>query len=146
MLMRWLVVLLMLTGVACAQSQQPSPSAGEPGKPPQSQASSDQKATAPDTRGTQENPIVVRSIKSKDETADDATEHQQKTTTERWNIIIGSAAVGGAFLQALIFIVMIRTSHRQLRAYVFAEVDERDRPQFDFNVGARFALRGRNRG
>lgn len=49
-------------------------------------------------------------------------------------------------LQALIFIVMIRTSHRQLRAYIFAEVDMGDQPQLNFDAGARFALRGRNRG
>jgi hypothetical protein len=128
MLMRWFFVFLLTTGVALAQSQQPSPRSGESSQPPQAQSDGNQRQAPADTRGTEENPFVVRRVTSKEEAATDATDHQQKATTERWNIIIGCAAVSGAFLQAFIFFVMLSTSRRQLRAYVFVETKEDDQP------------------
>jgi hypothetical protein len=134
--MRWLLSLLLLTGVAFAQSQQPSPSSGEQGNPPQSQTAPDQKQAAPDTRGTEQNPII-RSVKSKEEAAQDAADHKEKSATDWWMIIFSGAVAVGAFLQVAIFIVMIRTSRRQLRAYLF--VDCKDMHQL--NAVAKFALK-----
>jgi hypothetical protein len=110
--MRWVLALLILTGTAFAESSGPSSSDVKPRSQLQSESTGGQRTGAAETPSPQQN----------------STERDQKTNTERWSIIIGAGAVGGAFLQALIFIVMISTSRRQLRAYVFVETKDDDIP------------------
>jgi hypothetical protein len=129
--MRWFLALLLLTGGACAQSQQPSPSAGETSKPPQSQSPTDQGKPTTDTRGTETNPLIVRSVRSKDEADADAADHLDKSTTDWWMKIFAGAAAFGVFIQAAIFWRMIGVTQRQLRGYISLEMDAEMRPVFN---------------
>jgi hypothetical protein len=113
-----LALLLAMLGDSWGRSHRPSPRTGQPSSPPQTQAPSDQQKAAPDTRGTEQSPLIVRSVRSKEDAATDAADHQAQATANRWALIFSAGAVVGAFIQAFIFIVMIRTSRRQLRAYV----------------------------
>jgi hypothetical protein len=145
MLIRWFLALVLLGGFAFAQSQQPIPSAGEPGKRPQTQTGSNQPQAPTETRGTEKEPLVVRNIRSKEESAADTADHLQKAATDRWTLILSAAAVAGALIQALIFVVMLRTSRQQLRAYLFVEFSPRQ-PFFDPLQGVQIPLRIVNRG
>lgn len=119
MLMHWLVALLLLTGAAFAQSQQPSPSGGQQSSPPQSQPQSS-KQNADDERGTPNPPLVVQTIKSQEEAAKDEQDRQEKTFNDRVTIFLSGAVAIGTILQFCALIVIIRTTRSQLRAYVFA--------------------------
>lgn len=141
-----LAILFPLIGASWGQTQQLSPSGGNASGSQQTQATANQQQPPTDTRGTEQNPVIIRSIRSKQETAADAADRDARASTDRWMLIAAIATVVGVFVQALIFIVILRTSRQQLRAYIFAEVDEKDRPFFDFNSGIRITLRGRNRG
>jgi hypothetical protein len=158
-----MAMLLALMGVSWGQRQptqpqqlqqppqpfysrpRPSPQPPPPPQPPP-QAQAVQQPIPADTRGTEESPLIVRSIHSREEVDADAAQRSWEASSDRWNKIFSAAAVGATVLQALIFIVIIRTSRNQSKAYVFVEVQEDDRPYVDFNIGARITLRGRNRG
>jgi len=89
-----LAILIAVTGDSLAQS---SPSNPNSGIQPQSQA-------APDTRGTEENPIVVRSVHTQREAAEDVAYREQQSASEWWNKIFAGGAFVAAFFQAVIFI------------------------------------------
>jgi hypothetical protein len=80
MLRTALLVLLaaLLAGGAMGQTQPPSPRPGQAGKPPQTIADPIQQHPAADERGTEQNPVIVRSIKSKEEAAQDDRIVKQK--------------------------------------------------------------------
>jgi hypothetical protein len=123
MLRTALLVLLaaLLAGGAMGQTQPPSPRAGQAGKPPQTIADPIQQHPAADERGTEQNPVIVRSIKSKEDAAQDAQDRQAKTSADWWMLVFSGAVAVGAFLQVGTFIVMISTSRRQLSAYVLPD-------------------------
>jgi hypothetical protein len=118
-----LLVMLFASG-AMGQSQPPSPRPGQADKPPQTQPQPSQQHPDAGERGTEQAPVVVRSIKSKEDAAQDAKDRQEKASADRWMLIFSGAVAIGAFLQVGTFIVMIRTSRRQLRAYVFVTHSE----------------------
>jgi hypothetical protein len=72
--------------VAYSQSQQPSPSAGEPTGPQQSKRQSPQQEPAADQRGTDQSPIVVKVIptfKTDEESAQEAKDRKERTANDR---------------------------------------------------------------
>jgi hypothetical protein len=71
-----------------------------------------------DERGTEKSPLVVRTLRSDEEVAKDIQDRQNKAFTDRAIMLVGGAVALLALLQLSIFIVMIQTSRRQLRAYV----------------------------
>src|SRR5262249_45817468 len=113
-----LALALVLIGDSWGQSQRPSPRARQQSGPPQAQAQSSQQPPA-DNRGTEAAPLVVRTIKSKEETAKDEQDRKDKAFNDYITIFLSAAVAIIGFLQFLTFVAMIRTSRRQLRAYVY---------------------------
>jgi len=102
------------------QSKEPSPSRGDAGKPQQEQEQPQptQQESHVELRGTEQAPIIIRSIKSKEETARDAKDRDNKASAEWWNEVFSAAVAIGTLLQFSALVVIIRTTRRQLRAYI----------------------------
>jgi hypothetical protein len=77
-----LALLLAMIGDSPGQSQEPSPSSANSGNPPQEQSSPNQQKSAIDLRGTAQFPLIIRSIKSKEEAAQDTRHRQDKASTD----------------------------------------------------------------
>jgi hypothetical protein len=112
-----LAVLLAMSGDS--RSQEPPPSGGEPSSPQQSQTSPSQQTSEPDHRGTEQAPLIVRSLKSQEEASQDAKDRQDKAANDRINLSFTALVAVATFLQLCALGVIIRTTRRQLRAYVF---------------------------
>jgi hypothetical protein len=121
MQMRWIFALLLMGGIAVAQSQQPSPNQGTDTRKEQ---------TKPDNQGTQEFPFVIRIIPTQQtqEAAKTDSREGPKKGLNGWTLsdkIAGIASVA-AFLQFLALLatvwIMVRNGRRQLRAYVTYEI------------------------
>ncbi len=108
------------SGLALWLLQHPSPSAREASNPPQTQTDSGGEGATNEPRGTERAPFIVRSMKSKEEAAQDAEDREDKASTERWNKVFSGAVAIGTLLQFSALIVIILTTRRQLRAYVLA--------------------------
>jgi hypothetical protein len=112
-----LALVLALLGDSWGRSHRPLPSHRQQNSAPQAQTQTNQQQT-PDNRGTEQSPLIVRTIKSKEEAAEAEQDRKDKTWNDNFTMgLTGLLAVVGA-LQLGTFIVMIRTSRRQLRAYV----------------------------
>lgn len=83
--MRWLVALLLLTGVAFAQSQQPSPTIRNE-QQSQTEPQQTKQPGSPDQRGTEALPLAVKiipSTKSEADTAKEEAERREKSGLNR---------------------------------------------------------------
>jgi hypothetical protein len=81
------VLCFLMVGLSYAQSQEPSPGRGAKGKPIQQNATASEKPTSQDQRGTEQMPLVIKSIppeKTPDQAKEDRNERDTKSTTERW--------------------------------------------------------------
>jgi hypothetical protein len=97
--MRWFLALLLLTGIAIAQSQQPDPPISE-----KNQTRSEQQKATPDQRGTEQKAFVVQPLtteKSADETAREA---KVKENSEWWTWFLGVLTIAALFGQLIVFI------------------------------------------
>ena len=106
--MRWFVALLLLTGIAVAQSQQPSPGTRviERG-PQQPQTQTTQQPTTPDLRGTDKMPLIVKPLqatKTPEESAQDAKDRDEKAALERHTLYLGVLTLVVLALQLFAFI------------------------------------------
>lgn len=115
-----ILALLLLLAIVGELSQRPSPSAGEYNRPPPSQAQANQQQST-DGRGTEQSPFVIRTIKSKEETAEDRADRQAKTFDDHVTWFLSAAVAVGTLLQFGALIVIILTTRNQLRAYVMIE-------------------------
>jgi hypothetical protein len=121
--MRAIAILVAIAAIygALWSLQHPSPSPSQTSSPPQTQPQSGQESTTNEPHGTERAPFIVRSIKSKEDAAQDARDREDKASTDRWMLVFSGAVAIGAFLQVATFVVMISTSRRQLRAYVLPD-------------------------
>src|ERR1035437_7045722 len=126
MLMRWLVALLLLSGIAFAQSQQPSPSVGEVRQPDQSQTNTAQQPSATDQRGTEKMPLIVKTFpapKTEEETARETKEREDKAALDRklvdfnGDLVIASAVLAIiGFFQLIVFGLQARRLRQTVKA------------------------------
>ena len=80
-----LALLLALVGDSWARSHRPSPRSGQQSDPPQTQSAQSQNSTAPDQRGTEQSPLIVKiapSQESSEKAAADAKREDQKTAND----------------------------------------------------------------
>jgi hypothetical protein len=98
------VSVFLILSNADAKSKRPSPRPGEDRQPQQSQAQAPQQPPAADHRGTEESPLIVRSVKSKDDTAQDAEDRKDKTANDRETIAINRNLVVIGLLQLVVFV------------------------------------------
>src|SRR5208337_1124166 len=85
-----------------ARSQYPSPSEGEPRQPQQTQNRGTQQPSAPDQRGTENSPIIVKvqpTPKTQAETDQEANDRLNKAAYDRNTLILSLLLVIVAFLQ-----------------------------------------------
>ena len=103
------------------QSQIPSQGSRDTDKPQQPQSKSDQQATA-DKLGTEQSPFIVRGIKGKEEAAKDEHDRDDKAFNDNITIFLSAAVAIGTLLQATALLAIIRTTRRQVRAYIGVSV------------------------
>jgi len=94
--------------------QPPSPRDFGTSRPPHSEAQSDQETATDQPRGTERIPLIVRTVKSKEEAAQDTRDREDKASTDWWMKIFSAAVAIAAVLQFGTFVLMIRTSRTQL--------------------------------
>jgi hypothetical protein len=116
-----LAILLALCMDSFGQSQIPFQGSGDTDKPQQTQSKSDQQATA-NKFGTEQLPFIVRSIKGKVEAAKDERDRKDKAFNDNITIFLSAAVTIGTLLQATALLTIIRTTRRQLRAYIGVSV------------------------
>jgi hypothetical protein len=124
-----LAFCLALLGDSWGQSQQPPPSKEKLNQPQQTEPHATQQLPAIDQRGTEQAPLIVKALPSpqaNEKAAEAATKQPEKPTSD-WSVndVIASFAAFFALIQAVALsvtiIVLVRTSQRQLRAYVLVE-------------------------
>jgi hypothetical protein len=98
------IVALAVAGDVCAQSKRPSPRRGEGRQPQQSQTQTPQQPPAANQRGTEESPLIVRSVKSSDDAAQDTEDRKDKAANDRETIAINRNLVVIGFLQLAVFV------------------------------------------
>ncbi|HKF71348.1 MAG TPA: hypothetical protein VKB68_06340 [Stellaceae bacterium] len=104
------VLVMALGGTVNAQQRQlpplPQPRATAPPAQPQTPAQSTQQQAAPDQRGTENSPVVVKVLptpKTQEEAAQDQEERENKSSADRWMVrLTGLIALIGA-IQAVVF-------------------------------------------
>jgi len=108
-----------------AQSQRPTPSSGILSSNEKPQATEDKQHPKNDQRGTEQSPLIIKvapSPNAQDEAAQAKKEKKDQAATNRRIEITTYAIAGGTILQAIALaitiMVMIRTTRRQLRAYI----------------------------
>lgn len=126
----WLALLAILLGVAAAQSQQPPASAGGGRQSQQQQTQPLQHPTAPDQRGTEQMPLVVKPLptpKTEEEAVQDARERDQKAALDRslvkftyYLVIIGGFQLAVFIGQLIVFGLQAR----RLRQTVETSADQ----------------------
>jgi len=99
-----ILLVLVVGGVAYAQSQPPTPTPTprESSRPPQSKPKSTQHKAAADQRGTEQSPIVVKILptpKTKEESDQEAKDHQEKSSADWWLVRFNGLLVLVVFLQ-----------------------------------------------
>jgi hypothetical protein len=108
--MRLLVVSVLLF----AWLQNPVPSTRKNRKPPQQQSASSEHPTNSDQRGTEQSPIVVKTVqsaKSQAEIEHEAEDREQRVSNDRWNRILTVSLVFIALGQLSVYLwqaVMLR--------------------------------------
>jgi hypothetical protein len=116
-----LAILLALPADSWGQFQ--TPAAQQPTvsrhriNPPPPPAQTSQPQTT-DERGTEKSPLVVTTLKSDEEIAKDNQDRRDRAFNIYAMVSVGAAIAILALLQLTTFVVMIRTSRSQLRAYV----------------------------
>jgi hypothetical protein len=86
--------------------QNPAPTPGKVGKPKEQKTTSSEQSPAPDKRGTEQSPLVVKAVptaKSPEEAAQDADDRNQKSANDRHVIWLTGALVFIGFLQFLVY-------------------------------------------
>ena len=90
----------------CFLLQDPSGSAPKTSRPEQKQVGTGQRYTPHDERGTENSPIVVKvlpSLKTAEETAQEAAERQEKTSSDWWLDFFTGVLATMAIIQAFVF-------------------------------------------
>jgi hypothetical protein len=96
------LLLLIVSEVVQAQSQPPSPRPPNSSQPPQSKSKGSKQQTANDLRGTEQSPLVIKVLptpKTKEESAQDRNDHNEKAATDWWLVRFNGALVVVVFLQ-----------------------------------------------
>lgn len=100
-----LLLMAVLTG---ALSQEPSPSAGESGQPPQAKAKDSEHKAGADQRGTEQSPSVVKippSQQTEPKTTEYPAHHHDKSPTDWWLVLFtGVSAIATAGLVVVVFL------------------------------------------
>jgi hypothetical protein len=94
----------------------------EPDNAAPSRAEKSVPPTPVDSRGTEQSPLAVQIIPTSKTAADfaqDAASRQEKASSDLWLMLLTAAVAGTALLQLIALIVLIGTTRRQQRAYVF---------------------------
>lgn len=129
-MMKMFVVIAVSITLFCvypvdAQSQGPPPSAGILSSNEKPQTPEKKEYSENDQRGTEQSPFVIKvapSPNAKEEAAEAKKDKKEQTAANRRIEITTYAIAGGTILQAIALIitirVMIRTTRRQLRAYI----------------------------
>lgn len=110
--MRWSLALLLLTGIAFAQSQQPSPSIRETGQPNQSKTQAAQQPTTDHDRGTRNSPLVIEMTNppNGDAIAAEIKKNSEDQSAQDWrSIVFNSLLVAVGVLQsaALVYTALV---------------------------------------
>jgi len=85
-----------------AQSQIPTPSGGEQRKPIQKKSTANQQQSASDQRGTEQSPLIVKTVnppKTEAETNQDRQERAKKASHDGWFLVFTGLLVAVALLQ-----------------------------------------------
>jgi hypothetical protein len=135
-----------------AQSQNPSPRDRELVGKDQPPPKNDAQKTPDDQRGTDKSPFIVKiqnPTKTQREAEQEPEYQYRKAADERIihltkiGIIVGALQTVALFIT---FFVIAFVGVRQLRAYVFTELDESDHPTFKPGSEVIIPIRARNRG
>src|SRR5260370_4847455 len=99
--------------VVCAFSQKPVPSGGKASERQQKESKSTQRPASTDQRGTEQAPLVVKTIpsqKTQEEAAQDAEDRKDKAANDRnlvkftlYLVIVTGILAGIGFLQLIVF-------------------------------------------
>jgi len=140
--MRALWAIALLAICFAAQSQEPSPSPAKPSQPRQHQTGSGQQQAPRNQSVTIKAPVEIKLLntgKTSEEAKQEAEERKEKSSSDRWMVILTGVLGFLAFLQLLAFIVQAiylgktvagaeaaaedarDTSRRELRPYVGPE-------------------------
>lgn len=122
------IITLLFAIVPNAQSKQPTPSKGILGSNNKTQAADKQQNAKADQRGSEKWPLFIKiapSPNAQEEAAQAKKDKEEKTAANRrseiitWIIAIFTSVQAIALI--LTVIIMIRTTRRQLRAYMFVD-------------------------
>lgn len=124
-----LIIITLLYVISVnAQLQGPTPSTGILSSDKKPQTSENKKHSENDQRGTEQFPFIIKvtpSPNAKEEAAQAKKDNNEEMTRNRRVEIISYVVAGATAVQAfaliITIIVMIRTTRRQLRAYVFID-------------------------
>ncbi len=101
-----IILLAACVPFIAAWSQNPIPRPSKVGKPQQKQSSPSEEAPNADQRGTEQSPLVVKTLipaKTKAETDQEAGDREQKSSNDRHIVELTGALVFIAFLQFLVY-------------------------------------------
>ena len=112
--------------VLFAFSQNPVPSGGKTGEPQQKESQSTQRPASTDQRGTEQAPLVVKTIpsqKTQEEAAQDAEDRKDKAANDRnlvkftlYLVIVTGILAGIGFLQLIVFGLQARRLRQTVEA------------------------------
>lgn len=101
------IIILLFIIVVNAQSQRPFPSPGIKSNPPQAQTPSKQQPTEADKRGTEQSPLIIKTInppKTQAEADQERKEHEDKSSQDWWLVRFTGFLACVAFLQLVTFV------------------------------------------
>src|SRR5260221_8795277 len=91
-----LVTVAIATVAASPESNRPAPSSRKANQPPQSQSTSPNQPSAPDQRGTEQSPLVVKSLPppNADEEARRQQEERENKSSADWWMVRLTGVIG----------------------------------------------------
>jgi hypothetical protein len=142
----FVVLCILIAGLSYAQSQPPTPTPGIPSDSPKQQATNKDKKTAPDQRGTEQAPLVIKILEAEhanEKAASVPNEGNHKTTPNWWPFALWPTAeywlaifTLGLFIATCVLAranwLLVKgaedTARRQLRAYVYMQISPKKYP------------------
>jgi hypothetical protein len=114
-----LIVAIATLGMA-AQSQPPTPSSGKVHEPPQEKSRTNEQ---PADQAKNKSPTTINIVRSytQPKPNGDAAKKESEPAPDLWLDFLTALLVGVGLIQAGIFVSQLRTSKKQLRAYVSVE-------------------------
>jgi hypothetical protein len=104
----WIIILIFLCVISVnAQSQRPTPSGREKGKPQQQEIKTKQQQPASDQRGTEQAPLVVKTVnppKTEAETNQDRQDRAKKASHDGWFLVFTGLLAAFALIQVGVLI------------------------------------------